>query len=104
MCVCVCFFVFFFPFSLFCVVQDWSRLTIYPLQLWRIDENTFNFRASNKDFIGLGGEGEGEGIKVFAHAAEPGPNETFIIVRNVENPNRVRIVASNNLYLQVNYL
>lgn len=67
-------------------------------RLWRIDESTFNFRVSNKDFIGL--SGEGEGIRVVAHAAEPGGNETFIIVRNVDNPSRVRILASNNLYLQ----
>lgn len=67
-------------------------------RLWRIDETTFNFRVSNKDFIGL--SAEGEGVKVFAHAAGPGPTETFIIVRNVNNPSRVRILASNNLFLQ----
>lgn len=91
---------FVFPSSL---VTGWSNITVYllNLQLWRIDESTFNFRVSNKDFIGL--SGEGEGIRVVAHAAEPGPNETFIIVRNVDNPSRVRILASNNLYLQVNY-
>ncbi|XP_047954334.1 probable glucan 1,3-beta-glucosidase A [Salvia hispanica] len=67
-------------------------------RLWRINETTFNFRVSNKDFVGL--VDEGEGIKVFARAAEPGPNETFAIVQNADNPSRVRIVASNNLYLQ----
>lgn len=72
------------------------------MQLWRINETTFNFRVPNKDFVGLADEGEG--IKVFARAAEPGPNETFIIVHNADNPSRVRIVSSNNLYLQVNYL
>lgn len=96
----VSFSLFVFPSSL---VTGWSNITVYllNLQLWRIDESSFNFRVSNKDFIGL--SGEGEGIRVVAHAAEPGPNGTFIIVRNVDNPSRVRILASNNLYLQVNY-
>ncbi|KAI3465087.1 hypothetical protein Pfo_021750 [Paulownia fortunei] len=67
-------------------------------RLWRINETTFNFRVFNKDFIGLGTQGQG--IKVFAHAAEPGTTETFRIVRNGDNPLRVRIQASNDLYLQ----
>ncbi|PIN24738.1 Glucan 1,3-beta-glucosidase [Handroanthus impetiginosus] len=67
-------------------------------RLWRINESTFNFRVFNKDFVGL--STQGQGIKVFAHAAEPGITETFRIVRNGDNPLLVRIQASNDLFLQ----
>ncbi|KAK4428497.1 Glucan 1,3-beta-glucosidase [Sesamum alatum] len=67
-------------------------------RLWRINETTFNFRVLNKDFIGLSTQGLGN--KVSAHAAEPGTAESFRIVRNGDNPLRVRIQASNGLYLQ----
>ncbi|KAL0305089.1 UNVERIFIED_CONTAM: putative glucan 1,3-beta-glucosidase A [Sesamum angustifolium] len=67
-------------------------------RLWRINETTFNFRVLNKDFIGLSTQGLGN--KVSANAAEPGTAESFRIVRNGDNPLRVRIQASNDLYLQ----
>lgn len=76
-----------------------SLSILVNLQLWRINETTFNFRVVNKDFIGL--FPQGPGMKVIAHAAEPGPTETFRIIRNVDNPSRVRILASNDLYIQV---
>ncbi|KAL8058421.1 hypothetical protein ABFX02_03G016900 [Erythranthe guttata] len=70
-------------------------------RLWRINETTFNFRVVNKDFIGLSSSDQGEGnYKVLAGAAEPGTTETFRIVSNVDNPRRVRIQASNGLFLQ----
>ncbi|KAL0325154.1 UNVERIFIED_CONTAM: Glucan 1,3-beta-glucosidase [Sesamum radiatum] len=67
-------------------------------RLWRINETTFNFRVLNKDFIGLSTQGLGN--KVSANAAESGTAESFRIVRNGDNPLRVRIQASNDLYLQ----
>ncbi|KAK6115464.1 hypothetical protein DH2020_035108 [Rehmannia glutinosa] len=80
-------------FVLVCALQHFVNL-----QLWRINETTFNFRVFNKDFVGLGTQGQG--IKVFAHAAEPGIAETFKIVHNSDHPLRVRIQASNDFYLQ----
>ncbi|KAK4390259.1 putative glucan 1,3-beta-glucosidase A [Sesamum angolense] len=71
---------------------------ISDLQLWRINETAFNFRVLNKDFVGLSTQGLGN--KVSANAAEPGMAESFRIVRNGDNPLRVRIQASNDLYLQ----
>ncbi|XP_051139701.1 probable glucan 1,3-beta-glucosidase A [Andrographis paniculata] len=66
-------------------------------RLWRINENTFNLRVFNKDFIGLTSYGDGK--KAYARVSRPGPNETFVITRN-NNNNRVRIRAHNGLYLR----
>ncbi|KAL8514098.1 hypothetical protein ACS0TY_013280 [Phlomoides rotata] len=67
-------------------------------RLWRVNENTFNFRVFNRDFIGLTSYGDGK--KAYARVPQPGINETFVIVRNQNNPLRVRIRAHNGLYLQ----
>ncbi|KAL8523486.1 hypothetical protein ACS0TY_013446 [Phlomoides rotata] len=67
-------------------------------RLWRVNENTFNFRVFNRDFIGLTSYGDGK--KAYARVPQPGVNETFVIVRNQNNPLRVRIRAHNGLYLQ----
>lgn len=64
--------------------------------MWRIDETTFNFRVFNQQFVGVGGNGA-----VLATAAAPGPAETFKIVRNAGDKNRVRIRARNGNFLQV---
>jgi hypothetical protein len=58
--------------------------------VWRIDETTFNFRVFNQQFIGVGNSGA-----VLATAASPGTAETFQIVRNSGDKNRVRIRAPN---------
>ncbi|KAL0439739.1 UNVERIFIED_CONTAM: putative glucan 1,3-beta-glucosidase A [Sesamum latifolium] len=67
-------------------------------RLWRINESTFNFRVHNRDFIGVGSSDQGK--SAFARTTEAGDDETFVIVRNNENPLRVRIRCSNGLYLQ----
>ncbi|KAG8067578.1 hypothetical protein GUJ93_ZPchr0005g15908 [Zizania palustris] len=66
-------------------------------KLWRINETTFNFRASGGQFVGVGSDG----CAVVAVAASPGPSETFQVVRNAGDKNRVRIRAPNGYFLQV---
>ncbi|XP_068315828.1 probable glucan 1,3-beta-glucosidase A [Pyrus communis] len=63
-------------------------------RLWRIDESSFNFRVFNKQFVGLSNQ------DVVAVSGSPGNSETFRIVRKDGDPNRVRIQASNGLFLQ----
>jgi hypothetical protein len=67
-------------------------------QLWRINETTFNFRASSGRFVGAGSDG---GAAVVAVAAAPGPSETFQVVRDDGDKSRVRIRAPNGHFLQV---
>ncbi|RVW57526.1 Glucan 1,3-beta-glucosidase A [Vitis vinifera] len=67
-------------------------------RLWRINESTFNLRVFNKQFFGL--ENQGKGNKVVAVLNSPGNSETFQIVRKNDDRNRVRIKASNGLFLQ----
>ncbi|XP_051138980.1 probable glucan 1,3-beta-glucosidase A isoform X2 [Andrographis paniculata] len=67
-------------------------------RLWRINATTFNFRVSNKDFVGF--STQGRGVKLVARDDEPGTNGTFNIIRNSDDPLRVRIQASNGLFLQ----
>lgn len=69
------------------------------MQLWRIDESSFNFRVFNKQFVGLPNQDQGTGL--IAVSDSPGNTETFRIVRNDGDRNRVRIQASNGLFLQV---
>ncbi|KAK7247451.1 hypothetical protein RIF29_42334 [Crotalaria pallida] len=64
-------------------------------RLWRVNESAFNFRVSNKQFIK-----QGEGNKLAADSSSPSDMETFQIVRNDDEPNRVRIKAPNGLFLQ----
>ncbi|XP_040380060.1 probable glucan 1,3-beta-glucosidase A [Oryza brachyantha] len=65
-------------------------------KLWRMNETTFNFRASSGQFVGVGG-----GAAVVAVAAAPGQLETFQLVRNGGDKSRVRIRAPNGHFLQV---
>lgn len=64
-------------------------------QLWRVDSTHFQFRVFLKQFVGVN-----TGGKAVAVATQPGPSETFEIVRNPADPNRIRIKASNGLFLQ----
>lgn len=64
-------------------------------KLWRINETTFNFRVFGNQFVSVGGDGA-----VVATAATPGASETFQIVRNAGDKNRVRIRAPNGYFLQ----
>ncbi|XP_056172829.1 probable glucan 1,3-beta-glucosidase A isoform X2 [Syzygium oleosum] len=68
-------------------------------RLWRIDETLFNFRVANKQFVGLNSGGDGVDLVATCHS--PGAPETFEIVRNPDDVSRVRIKASNGLFLQV---
>lgn len=67
-------------------------------KLWRIDENTFNFRVFSNQFVGV--QSNGGDSSVVAVASEPGASETFTIVRNSGDSSRVRIQAPNGLFLQ----
>ncbi|KAG8377368.1 hypothetical protein BUALT_Bualt08G0025800 [Buddleja alternifolia] len=85
---------------LVCSAHELFLFFSFSFCLWRINETSFNFRVSNKDFVGLSSR-LGQGIKLLAaHSAEPGTSETFTIIRDTHNPFTVRIQASNNLYLQ----
>lgn len=64
--------------------------------MWRVNETMFNLRVSNKQFLRLEDEN-----KLVADIDSPGNKETFEIVRNEDDPNMVRIRASNGLFLQV---
>ncbi|CAJ2677015.1 unnamed protein product [Trifolium pratense] len=64
-------------------------------RLWRVNETSFNLRVSNKQFIGLEDEN-----KLVADIDSPGDKETFEIVRNNDDPNRVKIRTPNGLFLQ----
>ncbi|CDP20281.1 unnamed protein product [Coffea canephora] len=66
--------------------------------LWRINENTFNLRVFNKQFVGLDNQGQGKNIN--AISTTPGNAETFQIVRKQDDPSRIRLRASNGLFVQ----
>ncbi|KAB1199825.1 putative glucan 1,3-beta-glucosidase A [Morella rubra] len=68
------------------------------VQLWRINEKTFNFRVSNKQFVGL--DTGGNGIDAVAVSTTPGNTETFEIVGESDDSTRVRIKAANGFFLQ----
>ncbi|XP_031504612.1 probable glucan 1,3-beta-glucosidase A [Nymphaea colorata] len=75
--------------------SDWETF-----KLWRVSDDQFQFRVFNKQFIGLDGGG-GPGSPIVAVATMPGESETFQIIRNPGNPNRVHIKAlSNEMFLQ----
>ncbi|KAM7252999.1 hypothetical protein ACFE04_025617 [Oxalis oulophora] len=63
-------------------------------RVWRIDENNFNFRVFNGQFVGL------DTTSLVAIAEHPGISETFQIVRNPNDSSRVRIKAANGFFLQ----
>ncbi|KAK3423668.1 hypothetical protein EUGRSUZ_F00489 [Eucalyptus grandis] len=64
-------------------------------KLWRINETLiFNFRVFNNQFVGL----DANGVDVVA--VSESPVSTFEIIRNSDDPSRVKIRASNGLFLQ----
>nr|KYP45218.1 Glucan 1,3-beta-glucosidase [Cajanus cajan] len=67
-------------------------------RLWRVNETAFNFRVSNKQFVRLTNQDEGNTL--LADSDSPSDMETFEILRSDDDPNRVRIRASNGLFLQ----
>lgn len=68
------------------------------MQLWRINETTFNLRTSGNQFVGIGAS---DGI-IVATANVPSLPETFQIMRCSFDKNRVRIKAANGYFVQVN--
>ncbi|CAM0942722.1 unnamed protein product [Alopecurus aequalis] len=71
--------------------SDWETF-----KLWRIDENTFNFKVFNNQFVTVAG------VNVVATASTPGQSETFQLVRNDADNNKMRIRAPNGSFLQAN--
>lgn len=67
------------------------------MQLWRINETTFNFRTAGGQFLGIGAS---DGIIVATATAPPGLPEKFQIVRSPFDKNRVRIKAANGYFVQ----
>ncbi|XLS77938.1 hypothetical protein HN51_062163 [Arachis hypogaea] len=67
-------------------------------KLWRVSDTSFNFRVFNKQFLGL--ENQGSGNKIAAVSNLPSNPKTFQIVRNSNDPNKIRIKASNVMFLQ----
>ena len=65
-------------------------------KLWRIDKNTFNFKVFSNQFMTVAG------VNVGATASTPGESETFQLVRNDADKDRMRIRAPNGFLLQVN--
>ncbi|XP_029145748.1 uncharacterized protein [Arachis hypogaea] len=70
-------------------------------KLWRVSDTSFNFRVFNKQFLGL--ENQGSGNKIAAVSNLPSNPKTFQIVRNSNDPNKIRIKASNVMFLQNNW-
>lgn len=68
------------------------------MQLWRVNENTYNLRVFNKQFVQ-----KDRVTRVVAVNNEPGGWEKFEIVRKPDDKYRVRIKASNGLFVQVLY-
>ncbi|CAL5383234.1 unnamed protein product [Camellia sinensis] len=78
------------------VASSWETF-----KLWRINQTSYRLRVFNKLFVGV--DTGGNGIDLVAIVADPpGISETFEIVRNSDDPNRVRIKAPNGFFLQVN--
>jgi hypothetical protein len=71
---------------------------VVHMQLWRINETTFNFRVYGGQFWGVNSNGA---LVATATTTPPGPSETFQIVRRDSDKTRVRIRAPNGLFLQV---
>jgi len=69
------------------------------MQLWRISDSSFNLRVFNKKFVGL--ENHGGGNKIEAVSDSPNNPETFEIIRDDNDPFKIRIKASNGHFLQV---
>ena len=61
-------------------------------KLWRIDQNTFNFKVFSNQSVTV------VGVNVVATASMPGPSESFNLVRN---KNMMRIRAPNGSFVQV---
>uniref|UniRef100_A0A803LHT5 Mannan endo-1,4-beta-mannosidase n=1 Tax=Chenopodium quinoa TaxID=63459 RepID=A0A803LHT5_CHEQI len=81
------------------VANRTSAASWEAFKLWRINKNTFNFRVFSNHFAGVVQDSKGSPA-VVAEAKTPAASEIFRIVRKSDDKNRVRIQASNGLYLQ----
>lgn len=72
------------------------------MQLWRLNQTTFQMRVFNRQFIGV--DKQGQGVDLVAISNTPGTWETFEIVRKADDLNRVRIKAPNGFFIQVKLL
>ena len=72
-----------------------NLLLLCLMKLWRVNESYFNFRVFNKQFLGLGSQG----VEAVSNTATD--SETFQIVRNDGDLNRVRFRAPSGFFLQV---
>ncbi|CAL9132383.1 unnamed protein product [Musa textilis] len=70
--------------------SDWETF-----KLWRVDENTFQFRAFAGQFLSVS-----NGAVVALTKDANRPETKFVVVKNDQNPKLVRIKASNGLFLQ----
>ncbi|KAL8136926.1 hypothetical protein V2J09_002927 [Rumex salicifolius] len=68
-------------------------------KLWRINQNTFNFRVFFNQFVGLG-SADGIPNRAVSVATTPSNSESFQIVRHINDTNRIKIRASNGIFLQ----
>ncbi|CAM0958861.1 unnamed protein product [Alopecurus aequalis] len=73
-----------------------SASTWETFNLWRIDKNTFNFKVFTNQFVSVAG------VNVVATASTSGQSETFQLVRNDADKDRMRIRAPNGSFLQAN--
>ena len=69
---------------------------MHAMQLWRINETTFNLRVNGGQFWGVNSTGA-----LVATATTPRQSETFQLVRWDRDRSRVRFRAPNGLFLQV---
>ncbi|RAL41900.1 hypothetical protein DM860_009082 [Cuscuta australis] len=67
-------------------------------RLWRINETTFSLRVFNGQFVGLDEINGGANVVAVQNTTDV--LHTFQILRNTGDPYRVRIRASNGLFLQ----
>lgn len=72
------------------------------MQLWRLNQTSFQMRVFNGQFIGV--DKQGQGVDLVAVSKTSGRWETFEIVRKSDDLNRVRIKAPNGFFVQVRLL
>ncbi|KAI0498587.1 hypothetical protein KFK09_019477 [Dendrobium nobile] len=68
-------------------------------KLWRITETTFQFRIFNWRFLGL--DDQDNLVATSTSSSDSDSSHTFEIVRNDDDPNRIRIRAPNGSFLEV---
>ncbi|KAI0498593.1 hypothetical protein KFK09_019483 [Dendrobium nobile] len=75
-----------------------SASTWETFKLWRITETTFQFRVHNWHFFGI--DDNGNLVATSTSSDDLDFSHTFVIVREDDKPNRIRIKAPNGSFLQ----